>query len=174
MTLKPDLTPAVLAALAAELAKSAKDGRIMLDVGEHSVHAEVTLAIDGSVTVSEDEIYTPTTSIPLKLALALTIRYAGITGPLAMNALVRAMTEALTIDALTGKAKKTAEAAISELADLDAAEARVLAGLAELPKKSRMGKVKVVAKVEVLAASGDALVAIANEDAAASEDSEVA
>ena len=50
----------------------------------------------------------------------------------------------------------------------------MLAGLAELPKKARMGKVKVVAKVEVLAASGDALVAIANDAAAASEDSEVA
>jgi len=174
MTLKPDLTPAVLAALAAELAKSAKDGRIMLDVGEHSVHAEVTLAIDGSVTVSEDEVYTPTTSIPLKLALALTLRYAGVTGPYAMAALVRAMTEAIAIDALTGKAKKSAEAAIGELADLDAAEAMVIAGLAEMPKKSRLGKVKVAAKVELVSASGDALTGASDAVAAAAADSEVA
>lgn len=166
------LTPPVLAALAAELAKAAKDGRDDLPVGDHSVHAEITLSVDGGVSVSEDESYVPTTSIPLKLALALTLRYAGITGPLAMNALVRAMTEALTIDALTGKAKKSAEAAISELADLDKAEELVFAGLAAMPAKSRKGKVRIAAAVEILSASANVIVRDAAD--AASNESEVA
>lgn len=166
------LIPPVLAAIAAELAKGAKESRDGLAVGEHPVCAEITLSIDGTVNVGEDERYVPTTSIPLKLALALTLRYAGVTGPAAMNALVRAMTEAIEIDALTGKAKKSAEAAISELADLDKAEAMVLAGLAALPEKSRKGKVRVDAKVEILSASADAVVR--DVAGAASEDSEVA
>lgn len=150
-----ELSTAVVAALADLIGKQAKAGRKDLPVGEHKVDAEVTLALSGMVNVLEDEVYVPTVKIPHKLAMALFLRYAGVTGPVAMAALVRAMTEALAVDALEGKAKKAAVEAIREVADLDAAEGVVAKALGELPKESRRGKVLVTAKLAVVA--GDAV-----------------
>jgi len=149
------LDPAVLAALANILGKDAKGGRENLEPGEYNIDAEVTLSVKGGIEVLEDESYTPTVKIPHKLAMALFIRYSGVTGPAAMNALVKAMTEALAIEALEGKAKKAAVKAISEVADLDAAEEVVAKGLGELPKESRAGKVIVNASVNVVAAGSE-------------------
>jgi hypothetical protein len=157
------LEPAVLAALANVLSKDIKKVRDELKPGEYSLDAEVTLAVKGTVEVLEDEEYTPTAKIPHKLAMALFVRYAGVTGPLAMDALVKAMTEAMAIEALEGKAKKAALKAIGEVADLDAAEKVVIKGLGELPKESRNGKVNVSAKVSVVAAGSDIVVAEAAE-----------
>lgn len=166
-----ELSPIVLAALADLAGKKAKGNRDKLGVGEHDFEAEVTLKLSGSVNVLEDESYTPTVKIPHKLAMALFLRYAGVTGPAAMDALVRAMTEALRVEAeiegLKGKAKKAAMDAIREVADLDAAEAAVVKGLAELPKESRRGKVIVSASMEVV--SGDAVFSDAPADAGSEE-----
>lgn len=138
-----ELTIATIAALAKTLETMAKDARDELAPGEYAVATKVTLDVQGTVRVSDDELYTPTTSVPVKAALALFMRYSGCTGPAAMAALVRAMTEAV---AMGEKGAKT----IPEVADLEAAEERVLAGLAKLPAKSRRGKVCVKAAVQVV------------------------
>ncbi|MBD3262025.1 MAG: hypothetical protein GF334_10245 [Candidatus Altiarchaeales archaeon] len=137
-----------LTALAKTLDKQAKEARDSLEPGEYPISGQVTLNVDGVVKVFENHKYRPTTSIPLKTALALFFRYTGMTGQNAMNALVRAMKEALEIEALPNKEKKTAKEAIRELADLDKAEATVRAGLTQLPLQDRRGKVMVKAIVE--------------------------
>jgi len=108
--------------------------------GIHTVSDSVNLELRGSVEVNESETYTPTISIPLKVTMALFVRYSGITGAAALNALEKAMSEALTLD-------KKAQKLISELAVLDQAEEKVTAMLGELPKAERKGKTFV--KVEV-------------------------
>lgn len=138
-----------ITAISKELAKQAKKVRDDLAVGEHVIEGDITLSYNGVVKVCEDESYTPTTAIPLKTALALFLRYSGVTGPAANTALIKAMTEALEIERLTGKAKKDAVEAIREVADLDAAEEAVRQGLAELPEATRKGKVNAKVKVEV-------------------------
>lgn len=131
-----------LTALAAVLTKEAKDRRNELSVGKHTLSGQVTLDVQGVLSVESDHSYQPTTSIPLKTALALFIRYSGVTGPTAMDALVRAMNEALEINAMPKAEQKTAIEAIKELADLNKAEKTVLTGLAELPAQPRKGAVK--------------------------------
>jgi len=147
-----EMDKVVTAALAKELEKLATSGRNSLPVGKHTVDATVTLHVEGRVTVSADGDYLPTTSIPLKATLALFMRYAGVTGPLAMDALIKAMSEAITLD-------EEAVALLAEVADLDAAEAKVRAGLDALPRKPRKGNVTVkVAVTEVAEAANDAAV----------------
>jgi len=65
-----------------------------LGVGRHVVKG-LLVRIDGTVDVSEDYERTPTASIPLIPALALFKEYSGVTGPHALKALVRAMTDAV-------------------------------------------------------------------------------
>lgn len=139
----------ILTALGKALEKDAKKVRDGLKPGDHVVEGEVTLTYKGTVKVGEAENYIPTVDIPLKTAMALFVRYAGVTREAAVEALIRAMTEALEIEALKGKDKERAIEAIREVADLDAAEKAVRAGLDELPEKTRVGKVTV--KVAVAA-----------------------
>jgi hypothetical protein len=139
----------ILTALGKALEKDAKKVRGELTPGDHTVEGTVTLDYTGTVNILEDETYTPTIAIPFKTVLALFVRYAGVTREAAMEGLVKAMTEALETEKLTGKKKKEAVEAIRELADLDEAEEKVRAGLDELPKGTRNGKVTV--KVAVTA-----------------------
>lgn len=135
------MEPAVVRALSDVLGKHAKKSRDDLAIGNHAIDATVTLRVRGTVEVLEDESYVPTAEIPLKITLALFMHHAGITGEHAMNALVKAMQEAMEVDELSAKEKKAKLAAIREIADLDAAEKRVREGLAKLPEKKRHGKV---------------------------------
>jgi len=145
----------ILTALSKELGKKAKKVRGDLKPGEHEIEGEVTLAYQGIVNVLVDEKYIPTVDIPLKVALALFVRYAGITREAAIEALIKAMTKALEIEKLKGKERERAIEAIREIADLDAAEKTVRDGLEKLPEKTRAGKV--IAKVEVKAKEVDRL-----------------
>jgi hypothetical protein len=167
------LNPSVLTALASELSKTAKGMRDNLDVGDHEIRAEITLVIEGSINVAADQEYTATTSIPYKEALALLCHHAGITGPAAVKALSRAMSEALELEKLKGKDRAAKVAAIAAIADLDAAEKEVEAGLAAMPKKTRKGAVKVSVMVEVVSATADEI-DVRDSDAAASTGSKVA
>jgi len=139
---------AALTALARTLDKQAKAARDDLEPGEYEVRERVTLDVSGIVKVFEDHQYQPTTHIPLKVALALFVRYSGAVGQNAMNALVRAMREALEIESLPRQERKATVEAIRELADLEAAEATVRTGLAELPPQNRRGRITVAALVE--------------------------
>ena len=140
----------IVTALAKVLTKEAKDRRSQIEPGEYNLLDQVTLDVSGTLRVGEDHDYQPTTSIPLKVALALFVRYSGATGQNAMNALVRAMGEALEIEAMPKKEKTTAIEAIRELADLEEAEQTVRTGLALLPPRPRKGTVTVKATVEEL------------------------
>lgn len=106
------------------------------NVGRHTVSDEVRIGVDGTVNVSADEEYTPTVKIPLKAAFALFVRYSGITGEHALNALQKAMSEALTLD-------EEAQEKIAEIAVLDAAQQKVSDMLGSLPKAKRSGKVTI-------------------------------
>lgn len=106
------------------------------NVGRHTVSDEVRIGVDGTVNVSADEEYTPTVKIPLKVAFALFVRYSGITGEHALNALQKAMSEALTLD-------EEAQEKIAEIAVLDAAQQKVSDMLGSLPKAKRSGKVTI-------------------------------
>jgi hypothetical protein len=123
--------------------KKVVDGEIKkrerITTGDHVVSDTVRISLKGTVKVCPDEEYTPTISIPHKTALALFLRYCGVTGEHALNALQRAMSDAIKLD-------KDAAKSLAEVAMLDEAEARVTAMLGSLPKDKRDGKV--IAKVE--------------------------
>ena len=135
---------ATLLALANMLPKQAKRIRADVEPGEYAVDDVVTFQVQGSIRVSEDETYTPTTHLPTKVVLALFMRYSGVTGVNAERALVRAMTEALELSSMEDASeRKSAETAIRELADLSAAEERVRSSMDALPRQRRRGKVNV-------------------------------
>lgn len=148
----------VTAALAKALEKLAKSGRDSLEPGTHRVDAEVTVTVRGTVKVGEDEEYSPTVGIPLKVAMALFMRYSGATGPNAMKALIRAMSEAMEIGRLPELQKAAKLAAIREVADLAEAEETVRERLGELPKATRKGRVQAKVKLESVVVSETAKV----------------
>lgn len=132
----------ILMALAAQLKKQADKARKTdkPQAGDFEFDDTFTVSLAGTAKLLEDEEYVPTANIPFKDALALFFRYAGVTGPKAMEALVKAMTEAAEIGSLSDREKKTRRAAIRELADLDEAEKAVNKKLGEMPLALRNGK----------------------------------
>lgn len=142
MTALKSIPAEIIFALTSALAGEAKARRKDLEAGTATTLDEtVTLHVSGPFSVGGDETYTPTVSIPMKLAFALFIKYSGVTGPAAMKALVKAMNEAAEISKLKGKAKKEKEKAILGITLLADAEATVLKGLDALDEKTRNGKV---------------------------------
>ena len=134
------MTPNETMALAKVVKKATMDkARKELTVGTHEV--DFTARVKGTITVGKDEMVTPTANIPLKITLALFVRYSGITGDSALSALERAMTEALN-------SGDTAETNIAEIALLDKAQAKIEAMLGNLPKVSKPGKV--TTKLEII------------------------
>lgn len=71
----------------------AKDARKTLKPGTY--HLDEVVRVKGEFTISEDYLKTPTASIPLLETLALALKFAGITGPAAENAIINAVTEAI-------------------------------------------------------------------------------
>jgi hypothetical protein len=114
--------------------------RDALTVGKHQIDETLTLHVQGTITVGEDFEWVPTVSIPYKTAFALFVRYSGVTREAAMDAVTKAMKEALTTEA---EAKELME----DMAVLDKAEKIVQAGLEALPKQPKKGAV--TAKVTV-------------------------
>ena len=99
----------------------------------YTVSNKLTVAYNGTVTKNSEEEYTPTVKIAHKAAMALLVRYCGVTGDAALHALERAMRDSLAAD-------EKSEDYIIALADLKKAEKKVLASLAKLPKAKRQGK----------------------------------
>lgn len=126
----------VLLGLSKLLEKQAKLARAEVEAGEHELDATVTLHVTGTLSVGEDTEATPTHKIPWKTAFALFLHHAGITRERAMDGLVYAMQAALSAD-------EDAAELVQSLADLEAAEELVQAGLDELPKEPRKGAVSV-------------------------------
>lgn len=135
------MDPIVELALAKAAEKRGKVARKDVAAGKYPIDTVVSLHLSGMVTVEPDGKYTPTTSIPWKTALALFVRYSGITREHALQTLTLAMREALTSD-------EEAEELISAFADLDEAAERVQEALSELPEQPRKGKVRAQVKIE--------------------------
>jgi len=131
-------------ALAKLITELAKDSRNKVQPGSYTMDETVTLRVVGTLSVLSDTEYTPTTSIPWKTALALFVRYAGITREAALEALVKAMTEAI-------KSGDGAEDVLAAMVDLEAAETQVQASLDKLPLEPRKGAVK-AGKLKLVAA----------------------
>jgi len=139
----------ILAAAKAIKAAAEKQAKAELSPGSYPV--DVKVRIRGQINVFEPEEYTPTTSIPLKSALALFIRRCGVTRDAALAALQDAMIDALRH--AEGDADANIAAAISEdLEVVDDCLARVEAMAKALPKKQRDGKVTTKLTVEELVA----------------------
>lgn len=130
-------TVAIVKAIAKRSAEAARDG---LAAGTHEI--DITVRIAGTLTVGEDTDKVPTVSIPLKEALALFIRYSGITGPHAVNLLRRALTDALTPKE-DGEQNHRGVGAIADAIDIDAEiESIVEPMLATLPRTPVKGAVR--------------------------------
>jgi glycine cleavage system protein P-like pyridoxal-binding family len=133
-----------LRSLAKAIAEEIKE-RAEIQPGTYKVSEELNISLDAVVTQNGEEEYTPTISIPTKVTLALFVRYSGITGQAALDALQRAMTEAV-------KLGEKAEESVSEMANIKEAEAKVKKMLGKLPKDKRKGKclIEVVAHGETV------------------------
>jgi hypothetical protein len=128
-----------------KLAKD-QDAREAVKPGAYNLDQEVVVHLKGSLKVGEDSEYIPTTSIPYKTAFALFLRYSGVTREAGMQALVKAMTEAIKL----GVEGVESQELVAAMADLAEAEKTVQAGLDALPKKTKLGAVttKLVAEIK--------------------------
>lgn len=135
------MDPIVELALAKVAEKRGKAVRKDVAAGKYPIDTVVSLHLSGLVTVEPDGTYSPTTSIPWKTALALFVRYSGVTREHALQALTLAMREALDKD-------EEAEELISAFADLDEAAERVQEALGELPEQPRKGAVRVKVQIK--------------------------
>lgn len=114
-----------------------KASRKSLTVGKHEV--DFICRVNGSLTVGEDEEYTPTAHIPLITTIAFFIRRCGITRDAALSALMNAMTDAI----------KTAKPGADEIEPIVAKDIEAIVemmkkvekALGTLPKAKRDGKV---------------------------------
>jgi len=109
--------------------KADKDAREHVGIGIHNL--DMVLHITGSMSVNPDEEYTPTVSIPIKKALALFIKYCGITREAAIQVLGKAMTDALSDEV---SANETIE-------EVESMEKKIQELVGSLPPQIRAGKV---------------------------------
>jgi len=112
--------------------------------GTYTVDGVVCLRVTGTIIKDDDEQYTPTVDIPLKLVLAILLERMGCTREASMDLLVNAMTDAILLN------QKGEDALAERLKDIDTAMVRVQQVTQSLPKKSRTGKTRVTARVEEL------------------------
>jgi hypothetical protein len=117
------------------LAKKWKDEEADLTPGTHFIDVEFLVRVSGTVEKEEDQLVTPTVSVPLISVLALFWEKAGIVQDEAMGLLREAITEAM--DAGVGEDSHIK----SRIDDVNAAIKAVREDLlAELPKMPRAGR----------------------------------
>jgi hypothetical protein len=123
-------TVAIAKAIKAAAMKAASGN---LEPSEDEVPVDITVRFVGWIKKGFNYWRTPTASIPILDALALTVHDAGITGQAAVNAIMRGMTRAITQD----EEAKTILKGMRE--NLASAEAKIREGLAELPQVEVQG-----------------------------------
>lgn len=117
------------------LAKVWKDQETNLSPGTHFFDEEFTVRITGKVEKEDDQMVTPTVSVPLISVLALFWEKAGIAQDMALALLREAITEAMDIGVNEDGYIK------SRIDDVNAAIKAVREDLlAELPKMPRTGR----------------------------------
>jgi len=82
--------------LEAILAKKWKNEPVDLNAGRHWIDEEVVVRVTGSVEKRDDQLVSPTVSIPLIPTLALLVEKMGITREHALTMLRDAISEAMT------------------------------------------------------------------------------
>ena len=117
------------------LAKKWKDEEADLTPGTHYFDDELIVRVSGTVEKEEDQLVTPTVSVPLISVLALFWEKAGLAQDQAMSLLREAITEAMD-EGVDGDARIK-----SRIEDVNTAIAAVRKDLlAELPKMPRAGR----------------------------------
>lgn len=106
--------------------------RVLQTEGKHAV--DFAVRVSGFYDVRPSEEYTPTAHVPIKTALALFVRYSGITAPHALKLLERSMMLAVILG-------EKGETMLKDFADLEKYEEQVSAMFQNLPKAQRNGKV---------------------------------
>lgn len=110
--------------------------------GEYTVDEVVSLRITGTVVKKEDEVYAPTTSVPLLATLEFLIPHLGATREIALEKMRAAMEAAL----LAGAKGKTT---MPKPKDVEAAKKLIEKKyLGTLPPATRTGKTLVDCKAE--------------------------
>ncbi len=131
-----NLTPAQRVLVARATAKAAKADR--LAPGLHNVPAFTVTVAGGELSVSEDETYTPTTSIPLLATMVVALHRAGFQRDGIASLIVAAATDAVNTGGKIGDELETTLAYVQS--EVKALQAKLSA---DLPKKVRKGKVRV-------------------------------
>lgn len=124
-------------------AAQSKAARAEFGAGEHIVPT-FQVEVGGSLKVSADEEYVPTTSISLIGATSMALRRMGIQRGPFLKAMKEACQEALQSD----EATRAALMADANVAEFEAAFREEFT--AQLPKASRRGKVKAVLETKAL------------------------
>lgn len=122
--------------------KVAKEEKTRDKINPGTYQVSVNVKVTGTLTVAPDTERVPTVSIPLLPALALALKYAGVTGQAARNAILRGVREAL--EAGKAAADILPEGLEAEVAALKKSIA------AELPKTPVKGAVKFAGTLELV------------------------
>ncbi|MAG27448.1 hypothetical protein CMI47_18095 [Candidatus Pacearchaeota archaeon] len=130
------LSPAQRILVARATAAAAKGDK--LSAGLHNVPAFTVTVDGGELSVSEDETYTPTVSVPLLATLTIALHRAGFQRDGIAALILDAATIAIGNDDKVGDELETTIAYVAT--EVKALQARLAAGL---PKKVRKGKVRV-------------------------------
>jgi hypothetical protein len=118
------------------ISKKWKDAELELPVGRTSFDTEFVVRIAGSVAKREDQIVSPTVSIPLIATLAFFVDKLGVDRGKALETLREAITEAMVADVEESPSIK------SRIKEVGEAVAAVKKDLIErLPKMRRSGRV---------------------------------
>ena len=133
------LTDTQIVLLSRLLAKEAKG--IKLAAGHHSVDSFTFTCDGGSISVGDDETYTPTTSIPLLATMVVALHRAGFQREGIASLIIDAATDAVNSDGKVGDELATTIAYVD--GEVKALKARLSA---DLPDKVRAGKVRVKAR----------------------------
>ena len=131
-----NLSPAQRILIAKATATAAKGDK--LAAGLHSVPAFTVSVAGGELSVSEDEDYTPTVSVPLLATLTIALHRAGFQRDGIAALIVDAASIAIGTGAKVGDELETTIAYVAT--EVKALQARLAS---DLPKKTRKGKVRV-------------------------------
>ena len=140
----------MLSQIKALVAKAWKSESVELEPGRHLVDEVIVVRVRGSVEKKEDQLVTPTVSIPLLPTLALFWEKSGIARDEALAMLREALVEAMT------EGTKEDTHIQERIDDVQAAVKAVRTDLiAKLPKMPRSGKLLTNdLDIDVLALSG--------------------
>ena len=131
----------ILAKAISKACEKVADG-LALEVGKHEIDRTITLHVHGTVSKAKDSEFTPTVSLPHKAVLGFFLEKLGAVSVNVESLLVEAMKAALEAG------EQAEEKVSSRIKDIEAAEARVVKALGELPKQPRKGAVTVRCEVE--------------------------